>query len=157
MNTAKWFTLGAAAALFSATPVLAAEGHGDQHGAMHGDQHGAKHGEQHGAKHGDAHGAAAQPKPNYGKKAKGRKVEVTVTKDGFVPAEIPAKKGEVLNLVVTRRTDRTCATEVVQKDQGIYAPLPLDKPVTVTMKAPKDGKLAFHCAHGHIAGAIVAQ
>jgi hypothetical protein len=150
MTSTKWFTLGAAAALFAATPAVAAdEAHG--HGAaMHGEAHG-------GAKHGAAQAAPAKPKPSYGKKAKGRTVEVTVTKDGFVPAEIPAKKGEVLNLVVTRRTERTCATEVVQKEQGIYAPLPLDKPVTVTMKAPKDGKLAFHCAHGHIAGAIVPQ
>ena len=88
------------------------------------------------------------------KQAKGRKVEVSVTKDGFVPAEIPAKKGEVLNLVVTRKVERTCATELVQKDQGVYAPLPLDKPVTVTLTAPPDGQLKFSCAHGHIAGNV---
>ena len=91
------------------------------------------------------------------KQAKGRKVEVSVTKDGFVPAEIPAKKGEVLNLVVTRKVERTCATELVQKDQGVNAPLPLEKPVLVTLTAPREGRLRFSCAHGHISGDIVTQ
>jgi hypothetical protein len=150
----KWFTLGAAAAMLSSTPALASEGH--QHDGS--DAHQCACGGA--AMHGDAsmagHGAAA-PEPSYGKQREGRKVEVSVTKDGFVPAEIPAKNGEVLNLVVTRRVERTCATELVQKEQGIYAPLPFGKPVTVTLEAPRDGQLRFSCAHGHIAGAVVAQ
>lgn len=145
MNTTKWFSIGAAAALFAATPALACDG--CQHGASPGG-HDAAHAGQ---------GASAQPTPNYGKAANGRRVEVAVTKDGFVPAQIAAKKGEVLNLVVTRKVDRTCATELVQKEQGVHAPLPLDKPVTVTLQAPQDGQLEFSCAHGHIAGHIVAQ
>ena len=148
MSNTKWFTLGAAAALFTAVPALAAEEHdaSQAHQGMNMQEH-------HGAMKADA----AQPKANYGKKAKGRTVEVTVTKDGFVPAEIPAKKGEVLNLVVTRKVEKTCATELVQKEQGVFAPLPLDKPVTVTLRTPKDGPLKFSCAHGHIAGSIVPQ
>jgi hypothetical protein len=144
MKTTKWFTLGAAATLFAATPALASDG--QQHGATHGG---------HGAAHGDE--APAQPEPNYGKAAKGRKVEVAVTKDGFVPAQITAKKGEVLNLVVTRKVEKTCATELVQKEQGVYAPLPLEKPVTVTLEAPQDGPLEFSCAHGHVAGDVVTH
>lgn len=120
-NRTRWFTVGAAAALFAAPPALAADA------------------------------------PSRGKQASGRKVEVSVTKDGFVPAEIPAKKGEVLSLVVTRQVEQTCATEIVQKEQGIHAPLPLGKPVTVTLTAPAEGKLKFSCAHGHIAGAVVAR
>ena len=152
MHTTKWFTLGAAAALFAATPALASEGH--KHDPAHAHQGANAEAGKHGAA---APAAAAQPKPSYGKKAKGRKVEVTVTKDGFVPAEIPAKKGEVLNLVVTRKVEKTCATELVQKEQGVFAPLPLDQAVTVTLKAPKDGPLKFSCAHGHIAGNVVPQ
>jgi hypothetical protein len=155
MTKKKWLTLGAAAAMFSAAPVFAADGEMQEHGmkAEHGDMAGGC-GCGHGAME---HGASAKPQANYGKKAHGRKVEVTVTKDGFVPAEIPAKKGEVLNLVVTRKVENTCATELVQKDQGIYAPLPLEKPVAVTLRAPQEGQLKFSCAHGHIAGNVVAQ
>jgi hypothetical protein len=148
MQMTRWFTLGAAAALFAATPALASEepcpcgAHGEK-GA-----HAAK----------AAHGAAAAAKPAaHGKRAQGRTVQVAVTSEGFVPAEIPAKKGEVLNLVVTRKVDRTCATEIVQREQGVNAPLPLDTPVTVTLKAPAEGQLTFSCAHGHIAGKVVTQ
>jgi hypothetical protein len=155
MTKTKWFTLGAAAAMFSATPVFASEGH--QHDASHAHQGANMEAEMHPAPKAEHAGAMAQPKANYGTQAKGRKIEVTVTKDGFVPAEIPAKKGEVLNLVVTRKVEKTCATELVQKDQGIYAPLPLEKAVTVTLKAPKDGQLKFSCAHGHIAGNVVTN
>jgi hypothetical protein len=153
MNKTKWFSLGAAATLFAATPALASEGH--KHDPSHAHQGANAEAGKHGAA--AKADAAAQPKPNYGKHAKGRKVEVAVTKDGFVPAEIPAKKGEVLNLVVTRKVERTCATELVQKEQGVFAPLPLEKPVTVTLKAPQDGQLKFSCAHGHIAANIVTQ
>jgi len=142
MNNRKWFSLGAAASLLAASPALAMEGH--QHGATH-----------HTAATPD--GAPAAPAANYGQKAKGRKVEVTVTKDGFVPAQIAAKKGEILNLVVTRKVEKTCATEFVQKEQGVFAPLPLDEPVTVTLKAPQEGQLEFSCAHGHIAAHVVTR
>ena len=98
--------------------------------------------------------AAAAEAKKGGDAAKPRTVNVTVTKAGFVPSKIPAKKGEVLNLVVTRKVDGTCATEIVQKEQGVNAPLPLGQPVTVTLTAPADGKLQFGCAHGHITGEI---
>lgn len=155
MYTTKWFTLGAAAALLAAGPAVANDGH--HHDPTHAHQGANAEAGKHGVAAEADHGAAAQPKPNYGKKAKGRKVAVTVTSDGFVPAEIKAKKGEVLNLVVTRKIEKTCATELVQKEQGVFAPLPLHKPVRVTLRAPKDGPLAFSCAHGHIAGQIVTQ
>jgi hypothetical protein len=155
MNKTRWFTLGAAAALFSASPALASEGH------KHDPSHAHQGANAEAGKHGDAaraDKAPAQPKPSYGKKAKGRTVEVTVTNEGFVPAEIPAKKGEVLNLVVTRKAEKTCADTIVQKQQKVNAPLPLDKPVTITMTAPKDGTpLVFACPHGHMTGKIVPQ
>jgi hypothetical protein len=151
MNTTKWFTLGAAAALIAATPAFASDapcpcsGHADK----------AAHGEH--AAPAKVAKAATGKGATTGKAAKGRVVKVAVTSAGFVPAEIPAKKGEVLNLVVTRTEERTCATEVVQKEQGVHAPLPLNEPVTVTLTAPPEGQLTFSCAHGHIAARIVSQ
>lgn len=155
MHKKKWFTLGAAATLFAATPAFASDepcsccnkaepGSAAHASAMH--------------EHGPATPASASTAPRAGKAgkaAKGRTVNVAVTSDGFVPAVIPAKKGEVLNLVVTRKIEQTCATELVQKEQGVNAPLPLGEPVTVTLRAPKDGQLRFSCAHGHIAGNVV--
>lgn len=90
-----------------------------------------------------------------GKVEKGvRTIELTVTSDGFTPAEVKAKAGETVKLVVTRKVERTCATEIVMKDLGVNQPLPLDKPVTVTVKPARPGAYRFACAMDMIAGTL---
>ncbi len=84
-------------------------------------------------------------------------VAVKVTMDGFEPARIPAVKGKPVTLVVTRTTDRTCATEIVVKEYGINTPLPLNKPVTVTFTPKKAGEVKFACAMDMIGGVVVVQ
>jgi plastocyanin domain-containing protein len=83
-----------------------------------------------------------------------RTVEMQVTEDGFVPSKIKAKKGEKLRLVVTRKTDRTCAKEIVVKDHGIEKELPLDKPVTVEFTPAKSGEIHYACGMGHVTGIV---
>jgi plastocyanin domain-containing protein len=83
-----------------------------------------------------------------------RTVEMQVTEDGFVPAKIKAQKGEKLRLVITRKTDRTCAKEIVVKEAGIETPLPLDKAVTVELTPKKSGELKYACGMGHITGVV---
>jgi plastocyanin domain-containing protein len=83
-----------------------------------------------------------------------RTVEMAVTDEGFVPAKIKAMKGEKLRLVITRKTDRTCATEIVIKDHGINTPLPLDKAVAVEFTPKKSGELKYACGMGHISGVV---
>jgi len=67
----------------------------------------------------------------------GRRVEVSITKKGFEPDKITAKKGEPLRLVVTRRTDQTCAKEIVIADAGMRKELPLDQPVMIDFTPTK--------------------
>jgi plastocyanin domain-containing protein len=86
-----------------------------------------------------------------------RVVNVEVTKDGFVPAEIPAKAGEPVKLVVTRKVERTCATEIVMKDFGVNQPLPLGKPVAVTVTPKKAGAYRFACGMDMIAGTLKVE
>ncbi len=86
-----------------------------------------------------------------------RTIEIAVTGEGFTPAQVKAKAGETVQLVVTRKTDRTCATEIVMKDFGVKQPLPLDKPVTVTVKPTKPGSYRFACAMDMIAGTLVVE
>jgi plastocyanin domain-containing protein len=83
-----------------------------------------------------------------------RVVEMQVTGEGFVPAQIKVKKGEKLRLVITRKTDRTCATEIVIKGYGINTPLPLDKPVTVELTPKASGEIRYACAMNMIGGVI---
>jgi plastocyanin domain-containing protein len=86
-----------------------------------------------------------------------RTIEVAVTSEGFVPAEVKVKKGEKVNLVVTRKTDKTCATALVMKEKGINVDLPLNKPVAVALKADKRGELKYACPMDMIVGKIVVE
>lgn len=105
-----------------------------------------------------AHGQQAAAPASAGKVDNGvRTFELAVTEEGFTPAEIRAKSGEKVKLVVTRKVDRTCATEIVMKDLGVNEPLPLEKAVVVTVRPQKKGEYRFACAHGHIAGNLVVE
>lgn len=87
----------------------------------------------------------------------GQAIEISVTGEGFVPANIEVKKGQPVTLVVTRKTERTCATEIVIKDMGINQPLPLNKPVVVQFTPVKSGQLRYACGMDMISGVIVVQ
>lgn len=83
-----------------------------------------------------------------------RTVEMQVTEDGFVPSKIKANKGEKLRLLITRKTDHTCAKEIVIKEAGIDTKLPLDKTVTVVVTPKKSGELKYACGMDMITGVI---
>ncbi len=81
-------------------------------------------------------------------------IEMKVTKNGFEPALIRVAKGKPVELVITRVTDETCATEIVIPDAGINVPLPLGKPVKVTFTPQREGRMRFACAMGMFPGTI---
>ncbi len=88
---------------------------------------------------------------------KPRNVEIQVTSDGFVPAVVNVKHGEKVNLVVTRKTDRTCATALVMREKGINVDLPLDKPVSIPFQADKVGEVDYACPMDMVKGKIVVE
>lgn len=90
-------------------------------------------------------------------KKAGKTVQMTVTEDGYLPARIEARKGEPLTLVITRKTERTCATELVIKEYGVNQPLPLGKAVTVTFTPSKSGQVKYACGMDMISGTLVVQ
>ena len=138
MTTKRFLTLAGAVAAFAAGSAYAQH----DHGAM---QHG-------GAQHGAA--PAAQAIAEGTVKDGVRVVPVTVTDEGFVPSKIKAKKGEKVRLVVTRKTNSTCAKEIVVKDHGINQPLPLDKAVTVEFTPAKSGEIRYACGMDMISGVV---
>ena len=83
-----------------------------------------------------------------------RTFELAVTEEGFVPARLKANKGETVRLVVTRKTDGTCAKELVVKERAISTPLPLGKAVTVEFKAGQTGEIQFACGMDHVKGVV---
>jgi plastocyanin domain-containing protein len=85
----------------------------------------------------------------------GRRIELAVTTDGFVPSNVTLKANEPVTLVVTRKTDETCATEILIEGTDINAPLPLDKPVEVAWTPKAAGKIKFGCAMDKMIGGIL--
>jgi len=83
-----------------------------------------------------------------------RVFEMAVTEDGFVPSRVKVKKGEKVRFVVTRKTDSTCATEIVIKQFGIEKKLPLNQPVTVEFTPKGSGEVRYACGMDHVSGVL---
>lgn len=102
--------------------------------------------------------AKARPAKGSAAKARGAQVvELTVTADGFVPAEVKASVGRPLKLLVTRKVQRTCASDIVIKAYGIHRPLPLNQTVTVSFTPTKPGRIRYACAMDMIAGVVLVE
>src|SRR6059058_4081246 len=84
-------------------------------------------------------------------------VELSVTNKGFEPDNITLKKGEPVHLLVTRKTDSTCATAIDIKDLGIHKELPLNKAVAIDFTPQKTGKINYLCGMGMLGGVLVVQ
>lgn len=83
-------------------------------------------------------------------------VQVKVTKKGFEPKAIPAKKGQPLAIEFTRTEEKTCATEAVFDDLGgLQVDLPLNQPVRVSFTPEKSGKLKYGCEMGRMIAAHI--
>jgi plastocyanin domain-containing protein len=87
----------------------------------------------------------------------GQPIAITVTEDGFEPAEIRVTQGVTVTLVVTRKTEKTCATEFVMKSEGIHKPLPLNQPVTIAFTPKQKGSLRYACGMDMVAGKVIVE
>lgn len=102
--------------------------------------------------------SAKKVDPKAAKKTAERTIKLEVTEDGFVPSPIKLKKDEPVVLMVTRKTDKTCATELVMKDYEINQDLPLNEEVAIKFTPAKSGTLKYGCAMGQmIAGSFVIE
>ena len=88
---------------------------------------------------------------------KARTIELTVTDGGLAPSEVKVAKGEAVHLGVTRKTDRTCMTEVVIADVGVKQALPLGKTVWADFTASKSGSFRILCGMGMEYGKLVVN
>ena len=86
-----------------------------------------------------------------------RIIDVAITKDGFVPAEISITAGEPVRLRFTRRVENTCATEVVFPSLKIKEALPLGRPVVVDLPPTLTGRVGFSCGMNMYKGQVVVR
>jgi len=84
-------------------------------------------------------------------------VAIRVTEKGFEPAEVRIAPGKPVTLVITRKTDRTCAREFVLAAQNIRRELPLNQPVEITFTPATAGELRYACGMDMISGKIIVQ
>ena len=75
-----------------------------------------------------------------------------MTGEGFVPNHIAAKVGQPITLLITRKTDATCAREILFKGQPGKTELPLGKQVEATFTPQASGEVPFGCAMGMMVG-----
>jgi plastocyanin domain-containing protein len=59
-----------------------------------------------------------------------------------------------VKLVITRKTDDTCATAIQIPDENLKADLPLNRPVTLTFTPKKTGEIKYSCAMGMVGGVL---
>ena len=86
-----------------------------------------------------------------------REVHVDVTDAGFDPSDIQVPAGQAVTLVITRKTDQTCATEVVFPSLGQRHSLPLNQPVRIALPASAGGTLSYQCGMNMLSGRITIQ
>ncbi len=87
--------------------------------------------------------------------SKAQLIEMSVTDKGFEPAAVEVKKGKPVTLVITRKTDATCAKEIVIDEHKVHTKLPLNRPVKVTFTPKKSGELKYGCAMDKMIGGVL--
>jgi len=87
-----------------------------------------------------------------------RLIEMEVTEDGYRPKEIHVRKGEPLLIRITRKTDQTCAFDLIVGDNEAKVALPLNQQVELAYTPSKSGQIKFGCAMDKmISGVLVVD
>ena len=84
-----------------------------------------------------------------------QEVRISVTDAGFVPASIVVKKGVPITVLITRKTDQTCAMQAVFPSIKKRVDLPLGKAVRVALPAQSAGHLSYSCGMEMLHGELV--
>jgi plastocyanin domain-containing protein len=85
-------------------------------------------------------------------------IHLSVTDRGFEPARSLVPHGQAVTLVVTRKTDQTCATEIMIPRLNRRAQLPLDQAVRIEIPAGTvTDTLNYACGMNMLGGTIVAR
>jgi plastocyanin domain-containing protein len=90
--------------------------------------------------------------------ARAPEFQLAVTDQGFEPAETVIPKGRAATIVVTRKTDATCAKEIVIEKLNEKRDLPLNQPVRIEIpKEAAQDTLSYVCGMDMLGGTIVAK
>jgi plastocyanin domain-containing protein len=87
--------------------------------------------------------------------AESREVHVTITDNGFEPKDVTIRNPSSTVLVMTRKTERTCATEAIFRETGRKYDLPLNQPVRIDLSGIQPGHtLHYACGMDMLKGTV---
>jgi plastocyanin domain-containing protein len=86
---------------------------------------------------------------------KPQEVSLTVTEKGFLPNPVKVKAGVPVNLRITRKTDATCATDMMIPSKNIKVELPLNREILVKVSALDKGEIKFGCSMNMMISAVM--
>lgn len=84
-------------------------------------------------------------------------VTLWVTSDGFVPASVHVPGDKPVHLTVTRKTEKTCATELVMPAYDIDQELPLNEAVDIRFTPKASGTVSYACGMDMLKGEIIVD
>lgn len=82
---------------------------------------------------------------------------VEITEQGFVPPSTRVAAGPGAAVTFIRRTDNTCAKEVVFPELKVRKPLPLNVPVKIELPTGFKGELDYVCGMNMLHGKLVVK
>ncbi len=81
-----------------------------------------------------------------------------INEEGYVPSSLKVKSATPITLKITRKTDATCAREIVIPSLKMKVDLPLNKEVAVNIGPLAKGDIKFGCAMDlMISGVLIAE
>ena len=87
---------------------------------------------------------------------KPKRIDIAITEKGFEPESVTVEKGVAIELAFTRKTDKTCATEIAVPSLKLKQALPLNQAVVVALTPDKDD-VSFACGMNMLRGKIVVK
>ncbi|MFN8588336.1 MAG: cupredoxin domain-containing protein [Candidatus Eisenbacteria bacterium] len=86
-----------------------------------------------------------------------KEVRVTVTEKGFEPARIQVAQGSTTTMIITRKTNATCATEAIFVESGRRYDLPLNEEVRVLLPTETATTLHYTCGMDMVRGEVLVK
>ena len=84
-------------------------------------------------------------------------VQLAVTDRGFEPARAEVPRGQAFTLVITRKSDQTCAKEILIPALNERRPLPLNQAVRIDVPHGVVDTLNYICGMHMFGGTIAAK
>jgi plastocyanin domain-containing protein len=91
------------------------------------------------------------------KNSKLQTARVLITENGYSRTSINLRRGVPARITFLRKTDVTCATEVVISAYGIHRTLPLNTAVAINFTPKRSGEFSFTCGMNMMRGKLIVQ